>query len=140
MRWMLHVWWLALVALTMSAANAFDRTPLAASDVAVEEGGVGGEQMSETSPVERRAPPLARRWEMGEEELDAAALRSGAKDRPRRGDVRSTELFRDARLAPTMLLTEEAAKIASRMETREWNSDVRFGAELHGVRERQSDP
>ena len=132
--------WLALVTLTMSAARACDQTALAPDGVAVEESGVGVEQMTDASLIERRTPPLARRWEMAEEELDAATMRSAAKDRRVRKDVRSTELFRDARLAPTMLLTEQAGKIESRMESREWNTDACFGVELHSLQERQSDP
>lgn len=135
------IFFLVLISLTLSSAKACGDVSFVGVEATIEECVSYAEEVVESLPAEKRTPPRARRWENAEELIDAAAICAAHNERLTRNDVRSTELFRDARLAPsTMLLVEQSENAGRREETREWEAEVRFGAELHSARERQSDP
>lgn len=92
---------------------------------------------SDAAKLTRR---VARRWESAEHAVDVAAMRSSGTAPLTRNDVRSTELFRERGLASTMSLVEQASNIADRVDAWACNTPVRYAAELHRVREQQSDP
>lgn len=140
MRWALFIYGLAVVVLTTGGAAASDDAVAIESSVTTIESCPADERLVQAGPVEKATLPRARRWESADETVDIGALRGDATTPRARNDVRSRELFDHDRLASTMLLLEQAAKFECGVE--EWTRDAgaRFGAELHSLQERLSDP
>lgn len=97
-------------------------------------------ELADATNAAKIARPLARRREISEQPIEVKAPPS-ANDVPVEQDaIRSMELFRGHALASTMSLAAQASKIENWVEAWVVKAPVRFAAELHRVRERQSDP
>lgn len=140
MRLALLIYWLAVAGLTMGRATAIDDTVAIESSLTTIESRAADARMVQAMPAEKGTSPRARRWESADETVDIGAMRGAPAISRTRNDVRSRELFDHDRLASTMLLLEQAAKFNCGVEGWARNAEVRFGAELHSLRERQSDP